>query len=98
LRKNELEHPRSGYSHRNKALAAEAVDRPEKQAKDNAEQDRGCKRKGDRPSATAPGEISRKTTKRQVEATQAKDYKPEDNQQQAKKEECATDVRHIWQA
>jgi hypothetical protein len=54
------------------ALAAEAADDPEEQAEDDAEQDRGGEGKGDRPSASAPGEVAGESAERQVETAKAK--------------------------
>jgi hypothetical protein len=62
-------------------LTTEAIDGPEEQGKDDADQDRGREGKGDRPSTTAPGEISGETAKRKIQATEAKDDKAGDNQQ-----------------
>jgi hypothetical protein len=75
-------------------LASETVDCPEEKGEDDAEQDGGCEGNGDRPSAAAPGKIAGETAEREMEA-QAKNHEAGDDQQEAKEEKCATEVRHI---
>jgi hypothetical protein len=76
-------------------LAAEPVDDPQEKGEDDAEQDGGCEGNGDRPSAATPGKIAGETTEREMEAGEAKNDESGDDQQEAKEEECATEVRHI---
>jgi hypothetical protein len=73
---------------------AEAVDDPEKETEDYAEQDRSDEGKGDRPSATTPGEVAGKTSEGQMEACEGDDDQTRCNKDETKKDEDAAKIRH----
>ena len=75
-------------------LAAEAGDRPEKNAQQHTYEDRSCQRKGDRPSPAAPVEIAWKTAERQIEAVEPQDHQTGDYQEEAERNKNATEVMH----
>jgi hypothetical protein len=71
-------------------LAPEAANGPKKQAQHNADKDRGCQRKGDRPSSSTPVEITGKATKRKMKAAESQDdYACDDKEESQKNERAA---------
>ncbi|MCU1318968.1 MAG: hypothetical protein JWP98_486 [Edaphobacter sp.] len=81
---------RSGISE----LLAEAVDGPEEEAEDYAEQDRSGEREGDRPSSPAPGEVAGKTSEGQMEAGEGDDNQTGCNKDETEEDEDAAKIGH----
>lgn len=77
-----------------KTLVAEAVDEPEEQAEEDAEQDRGCEGDGDRPVAAAPGEVSGEMAEGEIEASESEDKEADDDEGETEKDEDAAEIGH----
>jgi hypothetical protein len=72
----------------------EAANRPEDQAQNNAQQNRGGQRKRNRPSSALPREISRKTTKRNMETRERDNNQTGHNKNKSQNDKDAAKVRH----
>jgi len=70
-------------------LAAEVVDGPEQQAQHNAEQDGGCERKGEGPSAASPVEVAGQTTEGNIHAREGKHHETCDDEGDSQEDEDA---------
>jgi hypothetical protein len=75
-------------------LAAEAADRPEEEAEDYAEQDRSGEGKGDRPSASAPGEVAGETSEGHMEACEGNDNQTGCEEDETEEDEDAAKIGH----
>ncbi|GGG79234.1 hypothetical protein GCM10011585_23170 [Edaphobacter dinghuensis] len=75
-------------------LAAEVIDDPEHKAEEDAEQEAGDEREGDRPAAAAPVEVAGKAAQRDVEAVETQNCQPRDDEEKAKEDKDAAKVRH----
>lgn len=77
-----------------RTLAAEVVYHPKNKAEEDAEQEAGDDREGDRPAAAAPVKVAGETAQRDVEAVEAKYDQPRHDEEKSKEDEDAAKVRH----
>jgi hypothetical protein len=76
-------------------LAAEVVDDPEQKAEEDAEQQTGDEREGDRPAAAAPGEVAGEAAQRNIEAVKAEHDQPRNDEEKTKEDKDAAKVGHL---
>jgi cobalamin biosynthesis protein CobT len=81
---------------RKKVLPAEAVDGPENQAQNDAEEEGGGERKGDGPASSAPGEVTGKASQRDVKSNKNNDDDTHNDEQKAEEDEDAAEIGHVF--
>jgi hypothetical protein len=72
----------------------EVVYNPKQQAEEDAKQEAGDKRKGDRPAAATPVEVTREAAQRDIEAVEAENHQPRHDEEKSKEDQDTAEVRH----